>query len=267
VKRGRLAAALAVLLVAAFAAPGTFAATPTRAPAMPGTRSTAALRVAALSEHILKLQAQEGLRVLTPRGRRASGTALRELDAAVRAVGVPAAPAELHESAALLAILAADYRAWALKPATRENARKLAERAEEVAWEAQKVARLSTGATRPGAALAARAEEASALSQRVARLVLWKRWGVGGASADNALALARVELEAALRELGAANGPSAETLAELQLAENQVAFLLASARRIEEGAREGRELEFAAKASDNARESLERLAALYDGGP
>jgi hypothetical protein len=191
---------------------------------------------------------------------------LRELVAALHAVGVPAGPGELHESAAILAILGAEYRGWALKPATRDNARKLGERADELAWEARKVARLSMDRGAPAAVLAARAEEASALAERIARLLLWRRWAIGGESWQKELALAQAQLEAALRELRDDSANDAETLAELQLAENQASFLLASARRIVEAPADAHELEFAAKASDNAHESLERLAALYEAG-
>ena len=254
-----IAAALAIAVAGSIASPPAAGSAP--------SRSTAAMRVAAAAERLLKLQAEQGLGILGARARRASATALRELETAMHAVGVPAAPSELHESAAILAILGAEYRSWALRPATRDNARKLGERAEELVWEARRVARLSLDRASRGAVLAARAEEASALAQRIARLLLWRRWGLGGESAANLLAAAQADFEAGLRELGAASENDATAAAELQLAQNQASFLTASVHRAGQGSADAHALEFAAKASDNAQESLERLAALYERSP
>ena len=52
-----------------------------------------------------------------------------------------------------------------------------------------------------------------------------------------------------------------ESESELQLAENQAAFLFAALRASDAGTRA---LEDAAKASDNLQESMERLARLYN---
>ncbi|HEX3097137.1 MAG TPA: hypothetical protein VHQ02_05430 [Usitatibacter sp.] len=256
----RLARALAALATAGALAAS--AAGPAAVPAEP--RPADALRVAAFAERILELQAQEGMGVLDARGRRgrrAAAAALHEFDASVRAIGVPAAPADLHEAAALLVLLAADYRTWAQRPASRENARKLAERAEEIAWQATKLSRLLADDPLGYGPLAARAEEASALAQRIARLVLWKRWGLAGASWARDLAAAESGLEAALGALREAAASAPDALAELQLAQNQAEFLLAAAGRIAQGSADPHDLETAAKAADNAHESMQRLAA------
>ena len=252
------ALATAAVFAASAASPG-----PNRAEPRP----VDALRVAALAERILELQAQEGLGVLDPRGRRgrrAALTALREFDASVRALGVPASPADLHEAAALLALLAADYRTWAQKPPSRDNAAKLAERAEEIAWQAAKLSRLLADDPLGTGPLAARAEEAAALAQRIARLLLWKRWGIARASWGKDLAAAQSGLEASLAALREAAANTPEAVSELQLAENQAQFLLAAAGRLGEGAGDPRDLETAVKAADNAHESMQRLAALHE---
>ena len=254
--RARLASALARIVLAACIAQGTCEA------AQPGP-ALAALRVASLAERALKLQAQAGQSILGDRSRRALAQAVRDLDAAVRAVGVPASPAELHESAAILRLLVADYRSWALKSPTRDNARKLGERAEEIAWESAKVVRLLREAGQPPHALAAKAADASALSQRVARLLLWQRWGIATSSGVNELALAKAALRADLDALRAAPSTTSEIDSELQVAENQAAFLFAAAYRLDSGAEGARQVDFVAKASDNMHESLERLVALY----
>ncbi len=226
-------------------------------------RAVAALRAASCTERILKLQAQIGQRILPARARRALRQAIRQLDASVRAVGVPSGPAPLHEGGAILAILAREYRAWALKPATRDNAMGLGERAEELEWEANRVASLlmpSAGGRRRSTP--AIASEAAAFAQRVARLLLWRRWGLGGDAVAGQLALARAGLRADFEALSARAGGSPEADDELQLARDQAEFLLASARRLEDGSAGPRELEFAAKAGDNIGESMDRLVAL-----
>ena len=254
--RARLVPALARIALAACIAQGTCDA------AQPGP-ALAALRVASLTERALKLQAQAGQAILAERSRRALAQAVRDLDAAVRAVGVPASPAELHESAAILRLLVADYRAWTLKAPTRDNARKLGERAEEIAWEAAKVVRLLGEAGRAPPPLAAKAADASALSQRIARLLLWQRWGIATRSSVNELALAKAALRADLDALRAAPATASEIDSELQVAENQAAFLFAAAYRLDSGAEGARQVDFVAKASDNMHESLERLVSLY----
>jgi hypothetical protein len=229
-------------------------------------RPADALRVAAFAERILELQAQEGVGVLDARGRRgrrAAAAALREFDASVRAIGVPAGPADLHEAAALLALLAADYRAWARKPASRDNAGKLAERAEEITWQATKLSRLLADDPLGTGPLAARAQEAASLAQRIARLLAWKRWGIAGAAWEKDLANAQSGLEAGIGALHEAAANTPEALAELQLAQNQTEFLLAAAGRIAQGSADPRDLETAVKAADNAYESMQRLAALH----
>jgi hypothetical protein len=251
-RRAAVLAAFAFIPLLASAAPA--------APREPAHRdaqaqSLAALRVASLAERIAKLQAQAGQGVLAERAKRSLAQSLRQLDAAMRELGRPAAPAELHESVAILQILAREYRTWALKPATRDSARGLGERCDEVAWTAAKAARLfAPGETTP----AARAERAAALGQQAARFALWRQWHVGG-SVGNEIALAAAQLRADIDALHMSPA-TPETDAELQVADNQAAFLFAALRESETDARA---LETAAKASDNMQESMERLARVY----
>ncbi len=253
---GRLrAAALAAFSITLIPAPAVPAAPREPAHDDPQAQSLVALRVATLAERIAKLQAQAGQGVLAERAKRSLAQAVRQLDASARGLGRPAAPAELHESVAILQILAREYRTWATKPATRDNARGLGERCDELAWTAAKAARLFA----PGTATpAARAHRAAALGQHAARLALWRQWHVGG-SVDDELALSTAELHADIEALHAAPA-TPETDAELQVAENQAAFLFTALR---ESATDARALETAAKASDNMQESMERLSALH----
>jgi hypothetical protein len=249
-----LRAALACVALALCA--GTAAAADA-APEPPGpeAQSLAALRVVTLTEHIAKLQSQAGQAILAERARRALSQALRRFDAAVRALERPAAPLELHESVAIVGLLAKEYRVWAAKPATRDNARGLGERADELAWEAAKAARLHAPGD-PGPA--ARAEEAAALAQRAARYAFWRHWQLGGSTARE-LASATARLHADLEALHAVPA-TAESDAELQLADNQAQFLFAA---LDDPAGDAHALETIAKAADNLQESMERLAALH----
>jgi hypothetical protein len=249
------AAALAIVASAFLAEPATAAEPGARDSAGAEAHSLAALHVATLAERIAKLHAQAGQGILAERAKRSLAQSVRRFDADVRALGRPAAPAELHEAVAILALLAKEYHAWALKAATRDNSRGLGERADEVAWMAAKAARLQAPG---GPTTAARAEEAAALAQRSARFALWRRWQVG-ASTGNELGLATAQLHAALDALHAAPA-TPESDAELQVADNQAAFLFTAIRDSEA---DPHALETLAKAADNLQESMERLAALH----
>ncbi|HSN22453.1 MAG TPA: hypothetical protein VLS49_17340 [Usitatibacter sp.] len=258
--RRRFAARLAQLAFASWIAARHAGAMAAAAAASPGPAQ--ALRVAALAERVLKLQAQAGQNLLALRARRSFAAALRELDAAIRALGNPPAASELHERTAILVLLVAQYRARAQRRPTREAALELGERAEEIEWEALRIAALLPAPADSPRALAAKAVDGGLRAERIGRLLLWQRWGIAAPSAGERLAAEKVALQADLDALRAASGSSAQAHAELQVAENQAAFLFAAAWRLD-GADAAQSLEFAVKASDNARESLERLAAIY----
>jgi hypothetical protein len=221
------------------------------------------LRVAALAEQALKLQAQIGQGILVGRARRSLAAALRAMDAAVRALGTPPAPSELHERTAILALLVAQYRARASRPPAREAAAAMGERAEEIEWEAERIAALLGADDGSPPALAARAIDGAFRAERIARLLLWRRWGIEPPDAQAALAAAKDALRSDLEALRTGAGATARTRSELQVAENQAAFLFAAGWRLD-AAERSKDLEFAVKASDNARESFERLAVLYE---
>ena len=254
-RRRRFAAWLAAVALARLAGGRAFAAPAARAPS-----AIDALRVASLAERILKLHGQVGQGILAPRGRRALGTAIRDLDRAVHALGVPPPPSELHERIAILVLLVGQYRGWALRNPSRDVARALAERAEEIEWEAQRIAALVPPRLGSEEALAAKAVAGGGEAERIARLLLWQHWGVARPAAAADLAQAKAALQSRLEALREAPQADAATRAELQVAENQASFLFAASWGGEGGRRS---LEYAVKASDNARESLERLADLY----
>lgn len=242
-----------------------FAALATFAGAQELPRASAALRVATLAERIAKLHAQLGLGVLAERSRRALPEALRDLDASVAALARRTQASEIRDNYILLGILAREYRQWAAKPPSRENARKLAERAEEIAWVATKNARLTEERMRtPGGTLALHAAQAGMLAQRVPRLYLMRRWGHRDDSIARELGAASEELRLIVERLGAASQNTPEIVAEIQVSHNQYLFLAQAAKELEGGALAARQMEFIAKTGDNILESMERAVRLYE---
>ena len=225
------------------------------------------MRLETLTERIAKLHAQVGQGVLVERSRRALPDAVRDFDTALREVRARPALAEVRENYVLLALLWTEYRGWALKPPTRDNARKLAERAEEVAWVAAKGARLVHGGSRQGAGLLALdAAHAATLSQRLARLYLMRRWEVKPESSERAAPAVEAELVSTLERLRKAPVNSAEIETELHAAQGQLGFLVQAGRDLDSRRPGMRSLEFAAKSADHLFESMQRVMRLYEGG-
>ena len=218
--------------------------------------------LAILSERLGKLHAQAGQGLLAERARRGLAEGTRQFDALLRSTAAAASP-DARDSYLLLRLLWQDYRTWLARPATRENARRLAERTEELAWVAGKAAR-SWPARSERAASAAQAAHASVLAQRVARLQLLRRWDLRDDAATRELAGASLQLRGILSALSAAAGNDAEIAAELQVAENQHVFLERAMQELAAKPALAHPLEIVAKTSDNALESLQRVARLYE---
>jgi hypothetical protein len=226
----------------------------------------AALRLEMLAERIAKLNAQLGQGVLTERSRRALPEAVRDFDAGLKAARGAAHGAEARDNYVLLALLWPDYRAVASRPPTRDNAKKLAERLEEIAWVAAKGARLVHEPGRHGTGrLALDAVRAATLSQRLARLYLMRRWGVRQESSAREGPAVAMELQRTLEQLRAAPQNTPEIDTELQAAEGQLGFLLQAGLELEGKRANARTLEFIAKSADHLLDSMERVARLYEG--
>lgn len=233
---------------------------------LPANAQDGALRLEMLAERIAKLHAQVGLGVLAERGRRALPEALREFDAALRQAQAGATGAELRDNYVLLGLLWTEYRAWASKAPTRDNAKKLVERTEEVAWVAAKGARLMHEAGRKGTGrLALDAAHAATLSQRLARLHLMQRWGVKQETSGREIPAVSADLQRTLEKLRAAPQNTPEIATELQAAEGQLAFMLQGGRELDGKRANARALEFIAKSGDHLLDSMERLVRLYEG--
>jgi len=225
-----------------------------------------AMRLESLAERIAKLHAQIGQGVLADRSKRALQEAVKDFDAGIKAVTARPAGAEVRDNYLLLRLLWQDYRSWALKPATRDNAKRLADRAEEVSWIAAKGARLIIEPGRKGTGrLALDAAHAGTLSQRVARLYLLRHWGVRDSSIDAQLAAASADLQATIGKLRDAPLNTPEVQTELQVAEGQMGFLLQAAAELDGGRGSLRQMEFIAKAGDHMLEATERAVRLYEG--
>jgi hypothetical protein len=234
--------------------------------ALGASAQDAAMRLEALTEKIAKLHAQIGQGVLTDRSKRALQEAVKDFDAGLRTVVARPAGAEVRDNYLLLRLLWQDYRGWALKPPTRDNAKRLADRAEEVSWIAAKGARLIIEPGRKGTGrLALEAAHAGTLSQRVARLHLLRHWGVRDSSIDAQLAAATTDLQATIAKLREASLNTPEVETELQVAEGQMGFLLQAAKELDGGRGSVRQMEFIAKAGDHMLEATERAVRLYEG--
>jgi hypothetical protein len=229
----------------------------------PLQRASAALRLPVLAERMAKLHAQIGQGILAQRSRRALAETARDFDSTLRTAAAAAPTAQARENYVLLSLLWHEYRDWAQRAPTRENARKLRERAEEVVWVASKGARMFQEHSRAGlSGSVVRAEQAALLSQRIPKLYLWRRWDIRDDAAAKELREAQENLRRSLEALRTAPDNTPEIEAELQVADNQLRFMDDAARQLDVR-HDSRHLEFIAKAGDHILESMERAARLY----
>ena len=230
-------------------------------------RASTALRLATLAERIAKLHAQIGQGVLVERSRRALPEAMREFDQALRAIAGGAPTPEIRDNYLLLALLWHEYRDWAQRTPTREGARKLRERNEEVVWIAAKGARLLQERSRASeSASALRSATAAMLSQRIPKLYLWRRWDMRDEALAKELREAEENLRRTLDTLQAARENTPEITAELQAAGNQLAFMADAAKQFERSSAAPRTIEFIAKTGDHILDAMQRATRLYEGG-
>ena len=247
-----LSAAAAVLLVASLAVHG--------APSSEARRADAFLRLGPGVERIARLHAQSGQGVMGQRSRRALTDAIRDFDATLRAALAAASGVEARENYVLLAMMWQDYRDWAQRPPSRETARKLRERTEEVAWIAAKGVRLVNESARGTVgASALRASQAALAAQRIAKAYLWRRWDIRDEGIDRELRDSREGLPRALEAIAHTPGLPAETLAHVESAQTQWRFLSDAAAQLDTAPANARALEFACKAADHILEAMERV--------
>ena len=221
-----------------------------------------------LAERVAKLNAQVGQGVLGSRSRRSLDEAVKDFDSTLASVAAKAPGAEARDTYDLLTLLWAQYRVWALKPTNRDNARKLRDRTEELAYVAAKGARLVQESARATSnASAVRAENAAVLSQRVAKIHLWMQWGMRDEPLAKELRESAENLRRILATLRESPSNTPEISEELLGAEVQMRFLDDAASDLAQRKSEARAIEFLAKASDHITESMERVAELYERAP
>ena len=231
-----------------------------------GVRASSALRLATLAERIAKLHAQLGQGVLVERSRRSLPEAIRDFDASLKLATARAPTPEIRDNYVLLALLWREYREWALKTPTRENARKLRERTEEVVWIATKGAKMLQEHSRASqSAWALRAAGAALLSQRIPKLYLWRRWDMRDQALVRELRDAEENLRRSLDALHGAPDNTPEIEAELRGAQDQLSFMADAAKHFEGGAAAARSLEFIAKTGDHILDAMERMTRFYEG--
>lgn len=218
------------------------------------------LRLAALAERTAKLHAQAAHGVMAERSRRGLADAVRDFDALLRA-NSSAAAAEARESYLLLGLLWEEYRGLAVKPATREGVRKLADRTDEVAWVASRIAAASQPALGP---IAAKAARVCVLSQRVPRLIFMRRWDPRNAELGREADAAAGELSGTLDDLLAASQNVPDLAAEVQVARTQHGFLAAAAAEVQRAGPGVKALENIAKTGDNILEAMQRVTRRYE---
>lgn len=217
------------------------------------------LRLATLAERIAKLHAQIAQGVLAERSRRGLSLALREFEQELSEMGRTAAGGEARDNFLLLRILWEEYRVWAMKPPSPEAAVKLGDRADEVAWIAEKGARLRRGAQGDLSKLAARA---GLLSQRATRLHLLRRASARNEELAVRARAASIELASAVERL-AREAQDPAVAAEIQVAETQLGFLVRAVREIEAQGWSATRAEVVAKTGDHILEAMTRAARGY----
>lgn len=227
----------------------------------PAANAIDAMRLEVLTERIAKLHAQAGLGVMAPRARRDLTQAMHEFDHVLSGLLASARDPDVRENYALATLLWQGYRDLASRAPSRENARKLRPRAEEIAWVAAKGARLmeerSRGAIRGSAV---RAMQAAVFAQRIAKARLWMRWDIRDPALEHELREANENLHRAVAALHEAQSESTQTAEALQGAQSQLGFMDDAQRELDQGSNPARALEFISKAADYIQDSMERVA-------
>jgi hypothetical protein len=255
VNRGRRRAVVALITLAA--------ATRARAQQRLNTamHASACEHLATLAERIAKSHVQIAEGVLAERSRRTLRDGVAEFDALLPLAGGLAGDAEARDNFVLLRLLWKELRLWTRKAPTREHARQVSDRAEEVSWVASKTARvLRTDGTSQREGLAAM--QAATAAQRVGRMLLLKRLVARDARRDADLVDATARLGSMLAAL-AGSPHTLELEDDLRMAGVQYGFLL-DAVRDSSGSDTAATAELVAKTTDHITDSMERAARLYE---
>ena len=232
---------------------------------MPASVVNTASRLAMLAERMAKLHAQLGRDVLASRSRRALAAASAAFERGLGEATSAARTAELRDNYRLLRVLWDEYRAAALQPPTADAGRKLADRAEEVAWVAAKGVRMFFEQSRSRAAeLVMAAGTARAAAQRVGKIHLQRGWALTANAAPRELKRSEGEIFLALAQLNSAAETTEDAAASLRMAESQLSFLRQAAERLAQGKDRALQLEHIAKSADHIAEAMDAVAKSYE---
>jgi hypothetical protein len=220
-----------------------------------------ASRLAMDAERIAKVQAAIGRGVLVSRSRRALSESIADFDRGARTFASATLPPEVRDNFRLLRHLWDEYRSAAQQPPTREGARKLNERCEEVAWIAQKGARLlHQHAPSPASELVLAAGEARAAAQRIAKIELLRGWALAEMAGEREIKASQAQIFLALARLKSAAPIAEPAVRALEMAESQFALMRQAAVGLRSGRDAATHLEHIAKAADHIAASFDAIA-------
>jgi hypothetical protein len=182
--------------------------------------------------------------------------AAAQFELTLREIAAGSAAAEIRDNYRLLRLLWEEYRVAATQAANPESARKLAERAEEVVWIADKGTRMLHERARSTAGeLVLAAAGASVAVQRVAKIHLHRGWALAAQAMARELKAAEAVTSLSLARLKSVPETDEDIAAALRVAEDQLMLMRQSIGR--------NHLEHMAKAADHIDESMERVGAFY----
>lgn len=217
-----------------------------------------------LAERVAKVHAQLGRGVMTARSRRAMSETTAEFEKGLREVSAAAVTPDQRENCRLLRLLWDEYRVAAAQAPTPEGARRLGERAEEVAWVAAKGARLMNASVSHGIELMMAAGSARAAAERLGKLHLQRGWSLPANAAPREVKRAEGEILLALAQLKSDAEANEEISMQLRMAEDQLAFLRQAVDRLMRGVDRPLQLEHIAKSADYIAETMDRVAKAYE---
>ena len=231
----------------------------------PATALNKAARQPMLAERITKSFTQIGQKVLEARSRRNLDESIKEFESAMLELQKTGPTPEIKENYQLLEQLFDEFKSIKAKPASLDNARKLAEQNEELVWISTQGAMLIQAHTKSARSdLIVTASEVRTLTQRIAKLYMFRSWGIRSEVIANDLKMAESDYRADIERLLKAPQNTAQIKSELALAETQWLFLKQIIERLDANKTSAIELEYVAKACDNILEVMERVTKLYE---
>jgi hypothetical protein len=218
-----------------------------------------------LAERITRTYCMIGQGVLAERAKYQQDGDMRKFDQQLKELQTTAPTAEIKDNYALLEQLWDDFKSISAKKATPEQAMKLAELNEELAWIAEKGATLIQDHIRlPRSEAIVLAGRARTLTQRMAKLYFFRSWGLRAEVIAKDLKTAEAEYLTAMRRLVTLPQNNAASRQELALTDQQWLFFSEALAKL--GTREERavHMDNVAKISDNLLVTLDHLGMIFE---